>query len=305
LLGGACSPRSRNSPAQSVATAQRDSAVVTHGATAKSAPSPGFAWSIQGKSTVITLVGSIHIGIKALYPIPEPLEEAFRQSSVLAMELALDQESPETIKEMMLSQARLPEGKRLRDCLSDRTWLQYQSFVQDHSAQGLFLDQFHPWFVATFLFLEKEIVAGYDPDQGIDTYFYKHRGSRKVIGIEKAEQQIRAMAELPEATQDLMLAEQLEAMTKADDDLESLVKFWKKGDTEGLERELFVEFRAPEYAPVYEALIVQRNALMTTQIEKWLADKERVFVVLGAAHFIGKDGIIARLERDGWAPRRL
>jgi uncharacterized protein len=221
------------------------------------------------------------------------------------MELALDQESPETINEMMLSQARLPEGKRLRDYLSDRTWLQYQSFVQDHSAQGLFLDQFHPWFVATFLFLEKEIVAGYDPDQGIDTYFYKHRGTRKVIGIEKAEQQIRAMAELPEATQDLMLAEQLEAMTKADDDLESLVKFWKKGDIEGLERELFDEFRAPEYAPVYDALIVQRNARMTAQIEKWLADNKRVFVVLGAAHFIGKDGIIARLERDGWAPRRL
>ncbi len=221
------------------------------------------------------------------------------------MELALDQESPEKITEMMVSEARLPEGKSLRDCLSDRTWLRYQSFAQEHSAQALFFSQFRPWFVAIFLEGEKATVAGYDPNMGIDLHFYQQRGTRRVIGIEKAAQHIKALADLPDATQDLMLAEQLEAMTKNDDDMQTLVEFWKKGDEKGLEQELFDEFKNPEYAPVYEALIVRRNEHMADQIEKWLAGNERIFVVLGAAHFVGKDGIIARLVRDGWVPQRL
>jgi len=69
--------------------------------------------------------------------------------------------------------------------------------------------------------------------------------------------------------------------------------------------EMFSEFDDPQFAPVYDALIVRRNIRMTQQIETWLAGKEPVFVVLGAGHFVGKDGIVARLQRDGWSPKRL
>jgi uncharacterized protein len=269
------------------------------------APSPGFSWSVRGRSAVITLVGSIHVGFKGLYPLPEPVEAAFSESSVLATELALDQEPPEQVAEMMIREALVPEGKQLRDYLSDRTWLRYQSFAKEHSDQALFFDRFHPWFVAAFLSSEQATVDGYEADQGIDLHFFKQRGNRKVVGVEKAEQQIKALAELPSATQDLMLAEQLDAMSRHDNELQSLIECWKKGDVEGLERALFEEFKDPEYVAVYETLIVKRNDRMTRQIEQWLAGNERVFVVLGAAHFIGKDGIVAQLQRDGWSPERL
>jgi len=254
---------------------------------------------------VITLVGSIHLGFKGLYPLPEPVEHAFQQSTTLAMELALDTETPERISEMMLTEARLPEGRSLRDYLSDETWLRYQSFAQEHSAQSLFFNQFRPWFVAIFLSGEKATIDGYDPDQGIDIHFFKQRGDRRVIGIETAEQHIKALASLPDTVQDLMLAEQLDAMNKNDAEMDKLVTLWQKSDTRGLEQELFEEFDNPLYAPVYDALIARRNVRMAAQIERWLAGTERIFVVLGAAHFIGKDGIIAHLERDGWSPQRL
>ena len=49
----------------------------------------------------------------------------------------------------------------------------------------------------------------------------------------------------------------------------------------------------------------KRNERMTQQIEAWLTGKERMFVVLGAGHFVGKDGIVAHLRRDGWVPQRI
>ena len=271
----------------------------------EAAPSPGFSWSVVGTRTVITLVGSIHIGFDGLYPLPEPVESAFAESTALAMELALDQEPPERVAQLMIAAAMLPKGQTLRDCLSDSTWIQYQSFAKDHVDQATFLARFRPWFVAAFLVGEQATIDGYDANQGIDLHFFNQRGNRKVIGVENAQQQIKAMADLPAATQDLMLAEELDAINQQDNGNEALVKFWKKGDEAGLARELFEQYNAPQYKPVYDALIVQRNIGMTDQIEQWLQGSERIFVVLGAGHFIGKDGIIVRLQRDGWMPRRI
>ncbi len=221
------------------------------------------------------------------------------------MELALDKEPSENIAALMMAKAQLPQGQTLHDCLSDRTWLRYQSFAKDHPDQAAYFARLRPWFVAVFLSLEQSTIDGYDPDKGMDVHFFKQRGDRKVFGIETAEQQIEALAELPATTQDLMLAEQLDAMDRPDDELKSLINYWNKSDADGLAREMFKDYEDPQYAPVYASLIAQRNIRMTQQIEQWLHGTERFFVVLGAGHFIGKDGIIAKLERDGWAAHRL
>jgi uncharacterized protein YbaP (TraB family) len=221
------------------------------------------------------------------------------------MELALDQEPPERVAELMINGAMLPKGQSLRDCLSNKTWIRYQAFAKGHADQAQFFSRFRPWFVAVFLSGEQATVNGYDPNKGIDIHFFNRRGNRHVIGVEKAEEHVRVLADLPAATQDLMLAEQLDAMNRKDDELDALVRLWKTGDADGLSREMFAEFDESQYVPVYDALIVQRNNRMTKLIESWLAGKERIFVVLGAGHFIGKDGIVAQLQRDGWQPVRI
>jgi uncharacterized protein len=286
----------------SVTAAQSDT---TAAIPAPPQPSPGFAWSVLGTSTTITLVGSIHVGFEGLYPLPEPVEQAFSESTTLAMELALDQEPPEHVAEIMIHGAMLPKGQTLHDCLSEKAWLRYQEFVAGHRDQGVFFDRFRPWFVAVFLSGEQSALDGYDPNKGLDMYFFKKRGPRRVIAVEKAEDHVRALSELPAATQELMLVEQLEAMNQNEDELANVVKLWKAGDADGLAREMFSEFDNPQYSPVYDALIAKRNERMTKQIEAWLAGKERMFVVLGAGHFVGKDGIVAHLVHDGWVPHRI
>ncbi len=277
----------------------------THAASSQTLPSPGFSWSVSGPATVITLVGSIHVGFDGLYPLPGPVESAFRDSTTLAMELALDQEPPERVAELMMAEAMLPKGQTLHSCLSAKTWLRYQAFAKGHVDQAKFFERFRPWFVAQFLSVEKATLDGYDTNKGIDLHFLSQRGSRRLIGVEKAEEQIKLLASLSADIQELMLAEQLDAMDRQDDELAAVVDVWKKGDAEELARVMFADYGSSEYAPVYDALIVQRNIRMTKLIESWLAGKEHIFVVLGAGHFVGKDGIVSQLQRDGWRPIRL
>lgn len=57
--------------------------------------------------------------------------------------------------------------------------------------------------------------------------------------------------------------------------------------------------REERYEPVYEALIVRRNERMAEQVKGLLKEDRTVFVVVGSAHVIGEEGIVARLERAG------
>jgi uncharacterized protein YbaP (TraB family) len=60
----------------------------------------------------------------------------------------------------------------------------------------------------------------------------------------------------------------------------------------------------PEY---YQAILKDRNVAMLEKIEGYLEDKskETYFVVVGAAHMVGEDGIVTRLKEKGYTVTRL
>jgi uncharacterized protein YbaP (TraB family) len=80
-------------------------------------------------------------------------------------------------------------------------------------------------------------------------------------------------------------------------ELDKLVKAWSSGDKEGLEsivtRSVSEDKRL---VPIYEKLIYDRNRSMASKIEDYLKTKETYFVVVGAAHLVGNQGIIALLK---------
>jgi len=56
----------------------------------------------------------------------------------------------------------------------------------------------------------------------------------------------------------------------------------------------------PEILPIYEKLFFSRNRNMADQIERLLKEKKRPFVVIGAGHLLGKDGVVEILRRKGY-----
>ncbi|MFM5215170.1 TraB/GumN family protein, partial [Aeromonas hydrophila] len=62
------------------------------------------------------LLGSIHAGKPALYPLPEPMERAWLQSRALVMEVDMTHISQEQWQEMGAI-TRLVDGKTLKDHL--------------------------------------------------------------------------------------------------------------------------------------------------------------------------------------------
>ena len=51
---------------------------------------------------------------------------------------------------------------------------------------------------------------------------------------------------------------------------------------------------------MYQVLVADRNVAMVDKLERLLKRGGSYFVVLGAAHFVGKDGIVELLKAKGY-----
>ena len=58
-------------------------------------------------------------------------------------------------------------------------------------------------------------------------------------------------------------------------------------------------------SPIYEKLIYERNRSMASKIEDYLKTKETYFVVVGAGHLVGSQGIIELLKGKGFVVEQL
>ena len=72
---------------------------------------------------------------------------------------------------------------------------------------------------------------------------------------------------------------------------------WRAGDTAAIERLLLKGMKeSPAY---YQSLVVDRNRRWIPRIESCLA-AGNCFIVVGAAHMVGSDGLIAMLKEKGY-----
>jgi hypothetical protein len=56
---------------------------------------------------------------------------------------------------------------------------------------------------------------------------------------------------------------------------------------------------------IYKKLILERNKSMASKIEEFLRTKETYFVIVGAGHLVGNQGIIEILKGKGYHVEQL
>jgi spermidine/putrescine-binding protein len=82
-----------------------------------------------------------------------------------------------------------------------------------------------------------------------------------------------------------------------DEDLRKLITAWRAGDLRALEKEFLKEReKSPE---LYDALLQVRNRQWLPKIEALLEKDRDYLVVVGALHFVGRDGLLALLRNKG------
>ena len=273
--------------------------------TAQAAEAKAFAWKASGKGGTIYLMGSIHVMSASFYPLNPALEAAFKDSDLLVEEVDMAEMLDPMAQMAMLTRGMLPSGQSLDTMLAPATLALVKKVTGDLGADGGPLMRFKPWMLAIALQGLELAKAGFDPALGLDQHFYEQAkaGGRAVQGLETVEFQISRFDGMTLEQQDRMLAETLKELATETATVGKLGDAWKAGDVATLERIALADLKSDPV--MYQRLLVERNRNWMPKIEALFARRGRALVVVGAAHLIGPDGVIAMLKAKGYTVEQL
>lgn len=272
--------------------------------------SPAF-WRIDGKQgdgkkASVYLLGSMHFGHPSFFPLPKVIERAFDESTVLAVEVDVTRIDAARAEQALMQYGQLPRGQSLRSLLSASTYKQLTEACSRKKLPVSAFERFQPWFAALQLVLSEIRASPLDQSLGLDLHFLKRADHHRIDELESFESQLKLSAEASFADQEALLSRTLDDLANSQDYLMTLASAWQQGDLETLQSSLVEPFQAdPMTQSLYRTMFITRNAAMTKAVETYLKSGETVFVVVGAGHLIGSDGLIARLKQLGYSVERV
>ena len=158
----------------------------------------------------------------------------------------------------------------------------------------------------TFVSLES-IRLGLDPNLGIDKYFLsKAEGKKKILELESIDYQINLLSGFSDKDQELFLIYTLKDLHLMEQEVNQVTQAWILGDTKSMESLLTKSVSEDKrLSTIFEKLIFERNRRMVSKIEDFLRTKETYFVIAGAGHLVGNQGVIELLREKGYLIEQL
>ena len=262
-------------------------------------------WSVRSGDNVIYLGGTVHLLRPGDYPLPDEFEEAYQASSELYFETDIAAMSDLLVQAQMLQQLTYGDDESLSSILSDEAYTALSAYTQTAGLPIVMLEKFKPGLLISTLQILVFQSMGFTP-QGVDAFFHTRAvADGKAEGqLETVQEQIGFIAAMGEGNDSEFILLSLKDLTETGNVIDGMIGAWRSGDAQGLS-ELFVEDMKVEAPALYDTLLLERNLKWIPQINRMLQDADTEFVLVGAAHIVGENGLLDLLSQEGYEINQL
>jgi uncharacterized protein YbaP (TraB family) len=267
---------------------------------------PLFLWRYASPTATVYLAGSIHLLKPSLYPLPRQLQASFAAADYLVLEVDSMSIDPQTMQQLTTRYGVLPGNATLADVLPAPMYQRLRLRLANYGVDIKQLARLKPALVMTELVRLRLAALGYLPEHGVEQHFRSRIRHQKILQLESLELQMRLLFDQPMATQIQQLADTLDQEMTIEPLLADLLVAWLSGDDERF-LSLFREQSGDSASAqaFTKQLLDDRNVGMTQKIQDYLASSGTYFVLAGAAHFVGENGIVELLRRQDIHGRRI
>ncbi|HKH75269.1 MAG TPA: TraB/GumN family protein [Vicinamibacterales bacterium] len=259
-----------------------------------------FLWKVHAGSKVLYLAGSVHALGADSYPLSAAYENAFKAAGTLVEEINLADAEQLAAAPLLLAKGLYTDGRTFDSAVAKDTATMVATRLKNTGIPMEMIRTMKPWMVMLMLTAFEAQKAGLDAALGVDKYFFdKARAAgTPVLALETAESQIDRFDKMPESLQEQMLRSTLSELDAQRNSVAAMIEAWRSGNAAALEKMALSSFDG--YRGAYTSLIVERNNNWVPQIEACMARSQPCFVVVGAAHLIGPDGLLTLLKKKGY-----
>jgi uncharacterized protein YbaP (TraB family) len=268
-----------------------------------STPSNASVWEISKNGNSLFLGGSVHLLRAEDYPMPAAFDSAFDKSAILVLEADVDRMYDPEIQEYQKDKCMLPEGQTLQTVLNDDVYKQLESVFALPGAITAF-SQYKPSMVINIVQTSYLSQNGFT-EEGADLYYLaksKEKG-KPVEFLEDIKIQIDLLGGMIDGFENEYVSAVLDELPQSTNEIRSLVSEWKTGEAAVIEASL--DAQKENWPSMYKTMIYDRNAAWIPKIEEYLTTEPVEFIIAGLAHLHGEDGLLIRLEKNGYTIKQL
>lgn len=261
----------------------------------------GLFYKVEKDGNYLYLGGSVHVGKEVKFI--DSVEKAYKESIGVGVEVDIQSNK---ISENMNKESMYPEGDNLLNHITPETKEKIENII---SELGLKLDykQYKLWALQSVMTTAIANKAELSVYNGIDYKFITKANVDKkpVISLENLDIQLKALTVGGDEYQ-IELFNNYPSIEEQQKALEELYKSVINGDIPQIEKyTAAIDSGSKLSRESYESLVVERNKNMTSKIEGFISENKKYFIVVGAGHVVGEDGIIKALEDKGYSITRL
>lgn len=262
-------------------------------------------WKISKNNQQLYIGGTIHVLAKSDYPLPKAFDDAYQKSSRLVFETDISAMSSPEFQQKMLLAVSYQDGRTLKSVLSPSTYQLLENYCK---RAGLPIDNLRllkPGMLAiTLLYIELRRLG--IAEAGVDQYFTAlGRADGKPLGqLESPDEQLGFLVNLGKGHENELVLQTIQEIQDLPAIMTQMTTAWRSGKGREL-ADLILKDMQKDFPGIYKDLIVDRNNAWVPKIEKMLKTSEVEMILVGAAHLVGKDGVIEQLRRRGYTIEQL
>lgn len=254
-------------------------------------------WRVQKGDLDYMIFGSVHVGDKSMYPLPDSVLRYLAESDGIIIEADVTNTVGVQYPPMSLTSKEVLDESQLSELSGIANLLNLNS-------QQLLLSP--PWATALTIQMRQLEYLGYKPADGVDLHLLaKARSNQKsVYSLESLQFQIDMLTGQKESGKELLVSA-IDEFDHSEDATTCLIESWRKGDLAKLNQFAQLAEMSPEFE---RAFLTDRNIDWAKQLEapSWSSEqKGNYLMVVGALHLLGEQSVLSLLEDRGFTVEQL
>jgi uncharacterized protein YbaP (TraB family) len=262
-------------------------------------------WKVSRGESVLYLGGTCHLLRPQDFPLPTEFETAFTASSKIVFETDVARLTSPEMQQIVASRGMFTDGTTLDKVISPSAWKALSAYCQKAGFPVEQIGKMKPW-LSTIMLTAIELQKLGMATEGVDVYYFKKASAeKKSLGqLESFEQQIEFITQIGAGYESELIEKSLEDLHELPKLIDDTLAAWKIGDMSALDR-LMIEQVRTKYPVIFQTFFVERNNSWQPKIEAFLETPEVEFVLVGAGHLPGPEGLLALLSARGFNVEQL
>lgn len=261
----------------------------------------GCIYKVSGPGGgVLYLAGSWHALRSVDYPLPATYNRAFDAADRLAFEISPKEGGGMT--KALPHAAEYPRGDSLKNHVDPRTYNYLRRYFALEKVPEERYSRYRPWYVAMSMRTGSGDFVG---RLGVESFFARRAlaNSKPVVGLESLKEHVEVFSGLSDRGGEALLLVTLISIEKGSQDFDRLITAWRNGNVDFLAATVHAQFS--DFPAMADRLLGVRNRNWVPKLEDYLRSGKTYFVVVGAAHLGGPDGLVALLKGRGCQLQQL